>query len=531
LGQPSSVTIDSNGDLLISDSQMDRVQKYDTDGNFDASFQLTGLGSPYTLSGRIDVDQAGNIYVGSSVAEAVQKFLPDGTFDSLVGPVGQVMGFGNFAMGVAPDGTLYRENPNNRHLEKYDPDGNFVRRIGANGQGTPTLRLGGLIGTSGGDNQENTILITRTSVDIEVSLNDSGPVGSSVIAGGIIGYGFGSIDSTTAQGQVTLVGSSTYYVGGIAGYFSGAITNSHASNDITVNSDDLINFVAGGLVGFAYAHGIDDDNFISHSAHIEDSYTWGSITTSSAASETQAIGGLAGMMFGGTLKNSFSVETLSIAQNGSPQAVPVSGLVAMILVDPSDVVNNSYDVDRANTDTCFGLAYDPNVEEQFDPETLPCNEVNVDGNDPDYFKDNHTVEPLDNWDFNSVWQDAPDSYPQLKVGGQVIENNSGSGGSGGSVTGPDITGNSLSEVLQTPLGGSSLASVDSANALGLARSEIERFKSIPVNKSNNDGLYLGALSPTGSNLWDAIFVILFLLVFGAAFQALRKHNAILEKSS
>ena len=555
LSQAIGVDLDSTGNIYISDAT-GRINKFDVDGEFVPGFQVEQASAPFEPSGPLSIDGSGNIFVASGIGAGVVKYNSSGEFLGLAGPVGLNFNYGAFAVAVAPDGTMYRENPNNTHLEKYDANGDFVKRIGTSGYGSGGLNLGGLIGLSSGDNQVDVISIKNSSVNVSVTLDDENGTQGSVISGGIIGFGFGSIDSTVAEGTVELIGANSYYVGGIAGYFSGEITNSHASNAIEIGGENLETLIGGGLVGMGFVQGISNDNFVTHDTHLESSYAWGSIT-STVPSQMQAVGGLAGMLAGGTLIDSFSVETISVgSQNISSSdvhtneasSVPVSGIVAMIMVDPADVSNIAFDVTLAGTDACYGMAFNPNTGQPMDPSELPCNEVNPDGSDPNHFKDNHEVVPLNDWDFENVWKTEPDEYPQLKVGGEVIVNDSPTPdsptpGSDVSNSGGESTPkSSLSDILHSTTKsskGTSSGITESKSeqiAMGMTspkKSVNDYFAKLGKTTKKNDStkekgnkpwLILGDLSVTGSNVWDMVLLALMILTCGWSIHKIMKYR-------
>lgn len=74
---PWGITVDESGDVLISDTGNQRIQKFDRDGNFITQWGGFGTGSgqfnfPYGLS----VDSRGHVYVVDSGNMRVQEFMP-----------------------------------------------------------------------------------------------------------------------------------------------------------------------------------------------------------------------------------------------------------------------------------------------------------------------------------------------------------------------------------------------------------------------------------------------------------------------
>src|SRR5690606_6378434 len=51
------------------------------------------------------------------------------------------------------------------------------------------------------------------------------------------------------------------------------------------------------------------------------------------------------------------------------------------------------------------------ITHQSEVGTTSCVPINTDGQQPDYFKNNNTNAPLDQWDFNNIWRTEATDYP------------------------------------------------------------------------------------------------------------------------
>jgi tripartite motif-containing protein 71 len=74
---PEGIAVDSTGNVWVTDAVADRVQKFDSNGNFLAKFGSSGTGDgQFTSPQGIAVDAAGNVYVtdSNSTNSRVQKF-------------------------------------------------------------------------------------------------------------------------------------------------------------------------------------------------------------------------------------------------------------------------------------------------------------------------------------------------------------------------------------------------------------------------------------------------------------------------
>jgi sugar lactone lactonase YvrE len=77
---PSDLAADSQGNVYILDSGNHRIQKFDPNGNFLASFGRQGQGpGDFQYPQSIDLDPGGNLYVSDSGNQKIQILKPDGS--------------------------------------------------------------------------------------------------------------------------------------------------------------------------------------------------------------------------------------------------------------------------------------------------------------------------------------------------------------------------------------------------------------------------------------------------------------------
>jgi len=204
---PAGVATDAAGNVYVADSDNNRIQKFDSFGNFQRAwgkgvngggvFEVCtvasscqagttgGLGGEMNIPLGVATDAAGNVYVSDRNNNRIQKFDSSGNFlrawgkdviqsghtgdtgtgfeictvaaDCQVGTSGGLGGEMNIPFGVTTDagGNLYVTDTQNNRVQKFDSSGNWDRAWGkdVNGGGVfgvCTVSAGCQPGTTGG---------------------------------------------------------------------------------------------------------------------------------------------------------------------------------------------------------------------------------------------------------------------------------------------------------------------------------------------------------------------------------------------
>ncbi|MHA2032267.1 MAG: 6-bladed beta-propeller, partial [Candidatus Kariarchaeaceae archaeon] len=126
--QVRGMAIDSNGDVLVADTQNNRIQKFDSDGNFISLFDSF---LPYQIS----LDDQDNLYVAEENADVVTKYDSNGNPTLVIGTSGAGPGEFLIPKGVTIDtnGDIFIADSGNGRIQKFDSDGNFIDMIGTLG--------------------------------------------------------------------------------------------------------------------------------------------------------------------------------------------------------------------------------------------------------------------------------------------------------------------------------------------------------------------------------------------------------------
>lgn len=106
----------------------------------------------------VDVDPWGNVYVVDRWNGRIQKFAPDGTFIRLWGSYGASPGYFAHAVAIACDaeGRVYVSDRDNCRVQKFDSDGNFILQFGGRGSGEGQMAFPDGIAVDA----DNTVLVT-----------------------------------------------------------------------------------------------------------------------------------------------------------------------------------------------------------------------------------------------------------------------------------------------------------------------------------------------------------------------------------
>ncbi|MHC5594939.1 MAG: scytonemin biosynthesis PEP-CTERM protein ScyF [Nostoc sp.] len=138
-------TVDFNpvtGDLYAGDVYNNRINQFDSQGNFIRSFangEFTGLipGRIFFGPSGVTFDKAGNVYVGDFNGERILKFTPDGKQIGVIGgTVGTALGQFQGVAGVriSPvSGNIYVADQYNNRVQVLDPNGKPLFAFGSAG--------------------------------------------------------------------------------------------------------------------------------------------------------------------------------------------------------------------------------------------------------------------------------------------------------------------------------------------------------------------------------------------------------------
>ncbi len=135
---PLDIARDSNDNIYVVDGSNNRVQKFDSNGNFLLEWGSVGTGDgQFSFPITIGIDSNDNIYVGDQNGYRVQKFNSNGNFLLDWGSSGTGQGQFHQVRDITVDasGNVYTIEGYNQRVQKFDSNGNFLLEWGSSGTG------------------------------------------------------------------------------------------------------------------------------------------------------------------------------------------------------------------------------------------------------------------------------------------------------------------------------------------------------------------------------------------------------------
>jgi len=137
LHNPLAVAVDEADNIYVTDTDNNRIQKFNPQGKFLMKWGRGGRGNgEFNIPSGIAVDRKGNVYVVDTDNSRVQKFTSDGKFLATWGQSGSKEGEFYRPKGIAADkdGNVYVADCNNHRIDKFSSDGRFLGAFGREGR-------------------------------------------------------------------------------------------------------------------------------------------------------------------------------------------------------------------------------------------------------------------------------------------------------------------------------------------------------------------------------------------------------------
>lgn len=127
---PTGIAVDTLGNVYVSDSSNDRIEKFNSSGGFITSWgSLGSANGQFNVPGHLALDSTGNVYVADTFNNRVQEFANNGTFLTSFGTTGSGSGQLVYPNGLAVDslGSVYvadtgsPSGTSNNRVEVFSP--------------------------------------------------------------------------------------------------------------------------------------------------------------------------------------------------------------------------------------------------------------------------------------------------------------------------------------------------------------------------------------------------------------------------
>jgi tripartite motif-containing protein 71 len=133
---PSAIAIAPDGSVYVAEWSNNRIQKFDSNGNFITKWGASGTGQgEFQWPSGITIGPDGSVFVTDSFNNRVQKFDSNGNFIAEWGSWGAGNGRFSFPEGIAaaPDGSVYVTDSD--RIQKFSLNGDFIAQWGRSGSG------------------------------------------------------------------------------------------------------------------------------------------------------------------------------------------------------------------------------------------------------------------------------------------------------------------------------------------------------------------------------------------------------------
>jgi sugar lactone lactonase YvrE len=139
---PVSISLDSQGNLYVSDEWLNRISMFTSDGDWLGSWGIKGKADgEFDKPSGIAFDHEDNLYIVDTGNNRVQKFTKDGQFLDKWGHEGTGDGEFNMPWGIDIDsnGDVFIADWRNDRIQKFTSDGQFLMKLGLPGSGDGEL--------------------------------------------------------------------------------------------------------------------------------------------------------------------------------------------------------------------------------------------------------------------------------------------------------------------------------------------------------------------------------------------------------
>jgi len=135
---PYDVATDASGNVYVSDTSNNRIQKFNSSGGYLLQWGEYGFGNgQFNTPLGIAAGSAGDVYIVDSNSARIQKFDGSGMFQIAWGSFGTADGefFSPDGVAVSPAGDVYVTDRSNDRVQRFNANGGFMGKWGSSGTG------------------------------------------------------------------------------------------------------------------------------------------------------------------------------------------------------------------------------------------------------------------------------------------------------------------------------------------------------------------------------------------------------------
>ncbi len=143
--EPRGITVDPSGNIWVSDINLNRIQKFNSKGEYLCQVGSTGSGNGQFKKPRgLAADASGNVWVADEGNNRLQKIGPSCEYLSQLGSYGSTDGHMIWPYGAAidPSGNIWVADSGNTRIDEFNSKGEFLAKCGTEGAGNGQFEEG-----------------------------------------------------------------------------------------------------------------------------------------------------------------------------------------------------------------------------------------------------------------------------------------------------------------------------------------------------------------------------------------------------
>ena len=140
--RPGDVAVDSSGDLWVADSDNDRIEEFNEQGEYLSQFGSEGSGAgQLSEPAALAIGPEGDIWVADTGNDRVEEFSPSGQYITQIDPLESEPDYLEEPEGIAVDrdGDVWVSGTYEGELFEFNQEGQYLKTVGSKGSGAGQL--------------------------------------------------------------------------------------------------------------------------------------------------------------------------------------------------------------------------------------------------------------------------------------------------------------------------------------------------------------------------------------------------------